>query len=133
MPNVIAARAGNTNARIDFVLKKFGAEPPVFLSDVAPKVADVMQRDAVSVRAESSVYDALQLIADKQLRGLPVTDEKNHCLGLLSAFKLSHHLFPSREEASAARMIVASLAGIVETFGGTVLTGKLSPMRSNRS
>ncbi len=86
-----------------------------------------MQRDAVSVRAESSVYDALQLIADKQLRGLPVTDEKNHCLGLLSAFKLSHHLFPSREEASAARMIVASLAGIVETFGGTVLTGKLSP------
>ncbi len=41
VPNVIAARAGNTNARIDFVLKKFGAEPPVFLSDVAPKVADV--------------------------------------------------------------------------------------------
>jgi manganese-dependent inorganic pyrophosphatase len=127
VPNVIAARAGNTNARIDFVLKKFSAESPVFLSDVAPKVSDVMQRDAVSVRAESSVYDALQLIAEKQLRGLPVTDEKNHCLGLLSAFKLSHHLFPSREEAGSARRIVASLAGIVETFGGTVITGELSP------
>jgi len=126
VPNAIAARAGNTNARIDFVLKKFSVEAPVFLSDVAPKVADVMQRDAVSVRAESSVYDALQLIADKELRGLPVTDEKNHCLGLLSAFKLSHHIFPSREEAGSARTIVASLAGIVETFGGAVITGKLS-------
>jgi manganese-dependent inorganic pyrophosphatase len=126
IPNVIAARAGNTNARIDFVLKKFGVEAPIFLSDVAPKVADVMQRDAVSVRADSSVYDALQLIADKQLRGLPVVNEKNHCLGLLSAFKLSHHLFPSREEAGNARRIVASMAGIVETFGGKVLTGELS-------
>lgn len=126
VPNVVAARAGNTNARIDFVLKKFGVEAPVFLSDVAPKVSDVMQRDAVSVRADSSVYDALQLIGDRQLRGLPVTDDKSHCLGLLSAFKLSHHLFPSREEAGNARRIVASLAGIVETFGGTVITGELS-------
>jgi len=91
-----------------------------------------MQRDAVSVRAESSVYDALQLIADKELRGLPVTDEKNHCLGLLSAFKLSHHIFPSREEAGSARTIVASLAGIVETFGGAVITGKLSSEPSNK-
>jgi manganese-dependent inorganic pyrophosphatase len=126
VPNVIAARAGNTNARIDFVLKKFSVEAPVFLSDVSPRVSDVMQRDAVSVRSESSIYDALQLIAEKQLRGLPVTDEKNHCLGLLSAFKLSHHIFPSREEAGSARTIVASLAGIVETFGGTVITGELS-------
>ena len=30
-PNVIAARAGNTNERIDFVLHKFGVEPPVFI------------------------------------------------------------------------------------------------------
>lgn len=126
VPNVIAARAGNTNARIDFVLKKFGVEAPVFLSDVGPRVADVMQPEAVSVRADTSVYDALQLIAEKQLRGLPVTDEKNHCLGLLSAFKLSHHIFPSREEAGTARTVVASLAGIVETFGGTVVTGELS-------
>ena len=32
--NVIAARAGNTNERIDFVLQKFGVEPPVFISDL---------------------------------------------------------------------------------------------------
>ncbi|HZM03082.1 MAG TPA: putative manganese-dependent inorganic diphosphatase [Candidatus Saccharimonadales bacterium] len=124
--DVIAARAGNTNARIDFILKKFSAEAPIFLSDVAPRISDVMQRDAISVRAEASVYDALQLIAEKQLRGLPVTDENHHCLGLLSAFKLCHHMFPSREEAGSTRMIIASLAGIVETFGGTVITGELS-------
>lgn len=39
VPDVIPARAGNTNARIDFVLQKFGVEAPVFLSDVSPGLA----------------------------------------------------------------------------------------------
>ena len=125
VPNVIAARAGNTNARIDYVLARFGVEPPVFLSDVSPRVSDVMQRNAVSVRADSAVYDAIHLIEEKQLRGLPVIDEKNRCLGLLSAFKISHHLFPPREEAATARIVVASLASILEAFGGQVVTGDL--------
>ncbi len=125
VPDVIAARAGSTNARIDFVLQKFHVEAPVFLSDVSPRVSDVMQRHVISVRADSAVYDAINLIEEKRLRGLPVVDENNHCLGLLSAFKISHHLFPPREEASVARVIVASLASIVETFGGKAVTGEL--------
>jgi manganese-dependent inorganic pyrophosphatase len=126
VPNVIAARAGNTNPRIDFVLEKFGVPAPVFLSDVSPRVSDVMERQAASVRADASVYDALHLIEEKQLRGLPVTDDRHRCLGLLSAFKISHHLFPPREEAARARVIVASLASIVETFGGRVVAGELT-------
>ncbi|MEO7298077.1 MAG: putative manganese-dependent inorganic diphosphatase [Verrucomicrobiota bacterium] len=125
MPDVIAARAGNTNARIDFVLEKFKVEAPVFLSDISPRVIDVMERDVVSVRADSAIYDAVLLIEQKQLRGLPVTDENNRCLGLLSSSKISHHLFPPREEAANARLIVASLASIVATFGGKILTGTL--------
>ncbi len=123
VPDVIAARAGNTNARINFVLEKFGVEAPVFLSDVSPRVSDVMERNVMSVRADSAIYDAILLIEQKQLRGLPVIDENNRCLGLLSSSKISHHLFPSREEAANARIIVASLASIVQTFGGSVLVG----------
>jgi manganese-dependent inorganic pyrophosphatase len=29
MADVVAARAGDTNERIDFVLKKFGSQPPI--------------------------------------------------------------------------------------------------------
>ena len=39
--NVVAARAGNTNERIDLVLQKFGVPPPEFMSDVSPKVAEI--------------------------------------------------------------------------------------------
>ena len=124
-PNVIAARAGHTNERIDFVLHKFGVEPPVFISDLSDRVSDVMERDVICVHAESTVYDAIHLLEKKRLRGLPVVDGERRLLGLLSAFKISHHLFPPREEADAARLITAPLSSIVDTFGGQVLSGEL--------
>jgi len=124
-PDVIAARAGDTNERIDYVLNKFGVEPPVFMPDLSPRVCDVMERNVISVRRDSSAYEAIQVIEREQLRGLPVIDEQNRCLGLLSAFRLCQRLFPAREDVSEARLIEASLPGMVETFGGKVLAGRL--------
>ncbi len=121
--NVIAARAGGTNERIDYVLRRFGIEAPLLLSDVSPKVSDVMENRVISVKGRTTVYDALQLIERKQMRGLPVVDDRGRCMGLLSAFKLSHYLFPPREEAASTRLVTASLADIVATFAGRVITG----------
>ena len=123
---VRAARAGSINERIDFVLKKFGVEAPVLIKDMSPRVADVMETEVVAVRAGSSVYDALQIIERNQMRGLPVVDEMNRCLGLLSAFKITHHLYPSREQAESARHVTASLEAIMATFGGSLVAGVLS-------
>ena len=85
-----------------------------------------MQPNVVSVRADSPIYDAVQLIEKKRLRGLPVVDARGHCLGLLSTFKITHYLFPPRDGAASARLITASLADIVTTFGGALVTGHLS-------
>ena len=124
VPDVIAGRAGNTNERIDFVLEKFGVEAPVFISDVSPRVADVMQRDVISTRADSTIYDAVQLIEKNRLRGLPVVSADGRCLGLLSTFKINHYLFPPRDEALSARQVIASLSDIVESFGGAMIQGE---------
>ncbi len=97
----------------------------MLVNDLSPCVADVMERRVISVSATSPVYDAVQLIDQKRLRGLPVVDEHRRCLGLLSAFKITHHLFPPRDEAGQARAVTASLADIVTTFGGSLITGAL--------
>jgi manganese-dependent inorganic pyrophosphatase len=122
--DVIAARAGNLNPRIQFVLDKFGAEAPVFLSDVTPLVRDVMTREVVSVRANHSIAHALRTIEQRHLRGLPVVDEAGHCLGLLSAVKILHQLFPPFAALENARVVRAALSDIVETFEGIVAAGK---------
>jgi len=124
---VVPARAGNTNERIDFVLGKFGIEAPVADQRPLACASAMSWNHASSPCAEiRRFYDALQLIDKKRLRGLPVVDGKNCCLGLLSAFMINHHLFPPREEASSTRIVTASLADIVTTFGGALVTGSLS-------
>jgi len=129
--NVVAGRAGVTNARIDHVLDKFGVEAPVFFSDLSPRVNDVMQRDVISVPHETSLYDALALMEKERLRALPVLDDEKRFLGLLSYYKISHYLFPPREEYGRAREVHASLDSMVRTFQGSSLTGPLGAERDD--
>src|ERR1700675_5153674 len=69
---VVAARAGNTNERIDLVLQKFGVLAPEFMSDVSPRVADVMETQIISVAHDSSIYHAMNSIEQQRIRGFPV-------------------------------------------------------------
>jgi HlyD family secretion protein len=55
-----------------------------------------------------------------------VIDEAGKCLGLLSAFKVSHYLFPSLEASGTARRVTATLSEIVTCLGGTPVAGQLS-------
>jgi manganese-dependent inorganic pyrophosphatase len=123
MKHVTAARCGHTNERIDFVLNKFGVEAPVFVADVSPTVADVMERDVITIKADSAVYDAMPFLEQKRL---PVVNEENHCLGLLSAFKISRYLFPRRSDIGSARWMQGSIRSIAETFDGHIVGGNVS-------
>ena len=106
VPEVVAARAGNTNERIDLVLQKFGVPAPEFMSDVSPTVTDVMDTEIISLDHHSSIYQAMNSIEQKRIRGLPVVDADNRCLGLLSGWKISQYLFPCREEAPTSREVL---------------------------
>ena len=121
--DVVPARAGNLNARIQFALGKFNTEPPTVLSDVTPQVRDVMTREVVRVRADDTISQALHSIEQRRLRGLPVVDEENRCLGLLSAIEIGHQLFPPLPELGATRTVRAFLHDIVRTFDGEVGAG----------
>ena len=125
MERVVAGRAGNLNARIEFVLKRFGVADPVHFTDVTPLVRDVMVREVISARADATVTQAVGSIDEHQLRGLPVVDESNRCLGLLSTHKISHRIFPSRGDAERARRVMANLADVLQTFDGEVLVGEV--------
>jgi manganese-dependent inorganic pyrophosphatase len=122
--NVVAARAGNTNERIDLVLQKFGVPPPEFMSDVSPRVADVMETQIISVAYDSSIYHAMNSIEKKRIRGLPVVDADNRCLGLLSGWNVSQYLFPRREEGPASREILTSISDIADSFDGEFVVGE---------
>jgi len=121
MPEAVAARCGDTNDRIDFVLNTFGVPAPRFVADVSPKVRDVMQTHVFSVTPEATAAEALGLMDDHDIRILPVLDKDQKCRGLLSLFKLSKFLFPAAHKAKDSRRVLSSLDNLVKTLGGKIL------------
>jgi len=47
--------------------------------------ADIMQRDVVSVLRGNTLRDAMSLLTENHVTGLPVMDEMSRCIGLISA------------------------------------------------
>lgn len=121
MPEAVAARCGDTNDRIDFVLHTFGVPAPKFVADVSPKISDVMQRQVRSITPEGTAAQALGLMDELNLRVVPVLDEQQRCRGLLSLFKVSKFLFPAANRLIDSRRVLSSLRNLAETLGGELL------------
>jgi len=121
MPEAVAARCGDTNDRIDFVLRTFGMAAPRFVADVSPRVRDVMEPNVRSVRPEATAAEALGLMDEYNLRVLPVLDERLQCRGLVSLFKVSKFLFPAANRLIDSRRVLSSLTNLSQTLGGEIL------------
>jgi CBS domain-containing protein len=47
-------------------------------------VADIMTRDVVSVESQTPIQEAIRILAERRIGGLPVLDENNDLVGILS-------------------------------------------------
>ena len=121
MPRAVAARCGDTNDRIDFVLKTFGAPPPRFVADVAPKIRDVMQTSVVSVPPGATVAEALGIMDDRNIRALPILNEDRTCRGIVSVFKMSKFFFPAPNRVFDSRRVLASLRNLARTLSAKMI------------
>jgi manganese-dependent inorganic pyrophosphatase len=121
MPGAVAARCGDTNDRIDFVLRSFGVPAPRFVADVSPKVGDVMQTQVRSIGPDGTAAEALGLMDEHNLRVVPVLDDQQRCRGLLSLFKVSKFLFPAANRLIDSRRVLSSLRNLAQTLAGELL------------
>jgi CBS domain-containing protein len=80
----VAARCGNSNARIDAILGRFNQPLPLYLSDVTPRVRDVMVQDVISVQESATCAEALELIESRDIRVLPVVSGDRRLVGTVS-------------------------------------------------
>jgi manganese-dependent inorganic pyrophosphatase len=121
MPEAVAARCGDTNDRIDFVLKTFGHAAPKFVADVSPKVRDVMAHNVLSVGPKTTVAEALGLMEDHGIRVLPVLNTDRTCEGLLSLFKMSKFFFPTPNRPFDSRKVLSSLLNLACTIDAEMI------------
>jgi manganese-dependent inorganic pyrophosphatase len=121
MPEAVAARCGDTNDRINFVLQTFGVEPPRFVADVSPKVRDVMGRNLINVLPDTPIVEALATMDENNVRVLPVLDEDKRCQGLVSVFKISQFYLPGMHRLFESRRVLASIVGLTRSLSATVI------------
>lgn len=79
----IAMRAGHINEETQYVLERFGVQPPLYLKDVMTQVRDIEIRETEGVSQDISLKKAWNFMKDKNVATLPIT-EKNKLTGLIS-------------------------------------------------
>jgi manganese-dependent inorganic pyrophosphatase len=117
----VAARCGNSNARIDTILRRFRQALPVYLSDVSPRVRDLMAGAAVAVPENATCAEALELIDRNDIPLLPVTDARGRVIGTLSLPHLGGIFIPRVSEPRLMRQVHGSLANIARALKATVI------------
>jgi manganese-dependent inorganic pyrophosphatase len=120
----VAARCGNSNARIDSILSTFGVPLPEFIGDVTPRVRDIMVTDVIQVQPDSICATALELIDRHDVRVLPVVNVEGKLQGSLSIFDLGDHFIPKPREERKMRHVHSSLRDIVGALGAEVIHWK---------
>jgi manganese-dependent inorganic pyrophosphatase len=117
----VAARCGNSNARIDTILGRFRQPLPVYLSDVSPRVRDLMVANVVAVPENATCAEALELIDRHDIPVLPVTDPAGRVVGTLSLPHLGGIFIPRVAEPRLMRQVHGSLANIARALKATVI------------
>ena len=115
----IAARCGNSNARIDTILARFHTPLPHYLSDVSPRVRDLMASDVFSVSENATCAEALEIFDRHHVRVLPVTSNRkgvSSVAGVVSLAGLGGIFIPRVSDPRATRQVNTSLANITKAL-----------------
>ena len=117
----VAARCGNSNARIDTILERFRQPLPVYLSDVWPRVRDMMDSNVVTVPENATCAEALELIDRHNVGILPVTDANRRVVGTISLPHLGGIFIPRVSKPKLMRQVQGTLANIARALKATVI------------
>jgi manganese-dependent inorganic pyrophosphatase len=117
----LAARCGNSNARIDTILARFHQPLPHYLSDVSPRVHDLMTAPVISIAESATCAEAIELIDEHDISVLPVINSRRKPVGTLTLSDLGSAFVPRLQHARQLRQVHTSLASIARALKGRVL------------
>ena len=118
--NAIAARAGQINAETQYALDYFKADAPMLLSDLYPRVKDIMLECHTVVKETDSLRYLGSVLQNNNLRSVPVTDDDGRMVGIVTVSDLAQRYFEELNMQNLGEAAV-SLKAIVEIIDGEVV------------
>jgi len=115
------ARCGNSNPRIDAILKRFDTPLPMFLGDVTPRVRDIMRSKPHVVHVTDTCSEALRIIDEHDYRALPVVDDNGYLKGIISIFGLGQYFTPRVRNPRDMRRVKTRICDIIRSLNARVV------------
>ena len=119
-PDAVPACCGPPNQRTEFALRRAGLQPPRIIMDLQPEIEDVCRRDVQVASIDDVFYEVYQKMDTHGLRSIPVLDDEEKVVGLVTLLDLLELVFQGGVDPVRSREIRSSLSKIVSILGGTI-------------
>jgi len=116
----MAARQGILRPETEHILDGFGVAPPVLVTDVRPRVADVMTSPAVTVHQDTSLYEVGNILQQRGIRVVPVIDDDRHLRGVTRVEDFAR-AFITGLALDQLNQVPLDLDNVTRALGGEVL------------
>lgn len=114
----IPVRLGNVNAETQFILDYFGVKAPKLLETVKLKVEDLDIDTIPPILPELSLKMAWNIMRDNHIKSLPVVDNKNRLVGILSISNLASS-YMDISDANILAKSKTSIENILDTLSAS--------------
>ena len=127
-----ACRAGSLNDQTAFVLRHFGAKAQSLVTDVYPKISDIMiqGKDLLVLSEQDTIARAQELMVANEFTFLPVEESTGQCAGKVTAVRVAK---VSQELLGQDTLVSVDVADAVQVRGARVLAGQRSGPRAGKA
>ena len=118
----IPKRAGQINEETEYVLNRFGMQPPGYLSNIGTQVKDMDIRMSPDADKSISLKNAWDLMMEKSIVSLPIRDKDGQLEGLITIGDIAKTYMDTTDSYLLSRA-KTQYRRIAETIAGTVVEG----------
>ena len=121
--NVYPALPGLPGARAKYIFEKFKVPLPQMISDVYPRVRDIVSNDIPHVNAGTTLLNAISELEKMRIPRLPVLGRDRKFKGMLCLYSLLGDMLQLNGESSGftGRLVHSSIDLITEVLDGNML------------
>ena len=118
----IAKRAGQINEETEYVLNRFGVQPPGYLSNIGTQVKDMDIRLSPEANKSMSLKNAWDLMQENSIVSLPIREKDGTLEGLITIGDIAKTYMDTTDSYLLSRART-QYQRIAETIGGKVVEG----------
>ncbi len=118
----IPKRAGQINEETEYVLSRFGVQPPGYLSNIGTQVKDMDIRLSPEANKSMSLKNAWDLMQENSIVSLPIHEKDGTLEGLITIGDIAKTYMDTTDSYLLSRART-QYQRIAETIGGNVIEG----------